>query len=60
MKNSLMMDKYNIYGIVFFINNDLDQKEVNILLTKLQTLSSNKQLSRIQNQTIRQNDTKKL
>lgn len=37
-------------------NNDLDQKEVNILLTKLQTLSSNKQLSRIQNQTIRQND----
>ena len=31
-------------------NNDLDQKEVNILLTKLQTLSSNKQLSRIQNQ----------
>ena len=37
-------------------NNDLDQKEVDILLTKLQTLSSNKQLSRIQNQTIRQND----
>ena len=37
-------------------NNDLDQKEVNILFTKLQTLSSNKQLSRIQNQTIRQND----
>lgn len=37
-------------------NNDLDQKEVNILLTKLQILSSNKQLSRIQNQTIRQND----
>ena len=35
MKNSLMMDKYNIYGIVFFINNDLDQKEVNTTTYKI-------------------------
>ena len=49
MKNSLMMDNFNIYGIVLF-NNDLNQNEVNALLTKLQTLSSSKQLSRIQNQ----------
>ena len=31
-------------------NNDLNEDEVNALLTKLQTLSSSKQLSRIQNQ----------
>ena len=37
-------------------NNDLNEEEVNALLTKLKTLSSNKQFSRIQNQTIRQND----
>ena len=60
MKNFLMMDNFNIYGIVCFINNDLNEDEVNALLTKLQTLSSSKQLSRIQNQPMRQNHTKKL
>ena len=40
-------------------NNDLNEDEVNALLTKLQTLSSSKQLSRIQNQPRKKNIQRK-